>query len=93
MKASEIYFAAASAALDALPPASLAIIRNRDELGRAWAQNGYPKPIPADLAAAIDALNADPLAKAAMHIRMLGNSAIEAEFNADLAKLKDAPQA
>jgi hypothetical protein len=50
-----------------------------DAESRAWGKNGYNFPAPASLAAAKAALAADPLASAAMKIRMLGNEAYYAE--------------
>ena len=86
MKASDIYFTAASAAQAALPPASAALIRHYDEIARTFARNGYGMSIPGDLAAADAAVQADPAANAAMQIRILGNRAVMAEYNAATAK-------
>lgn len=79
MKPSEIYFAAASAALNALPPESRALIERRDALERAWGAAGYKGDVPAELIAAGAAIKADPLAAAAITIRVLGNDAFMAE--------------
>ena len=79
--ASSIYFTASLAAEDALPPESLALIKRRDELGRLWAAKNWTAPVPPELDAANKAVDADPLASAAMHIRRLGNEAMAAEHS------------
>ncbi len=79
MKPSSIIFAGANAAIAALPVTSQALITDLDAQNAAWGAAHYPFPIPAALVAARAALAADPLASAAMSLRILGNEAWAAE--------------
>ncbi|MDD5350915.1 MAG: hypothetical protein PHQ12_11955 [Chthoniobacteraceae bacterium] len=76
---SSVYFAAAIAAENALPEQSRALINKRDELHRLWGKAGWPVPVPPDLLAAGQAVEADPLANFAMELRRRGNEAFIAE--------------
>jgi hypothetical protein len=82
-KVSGIYFAGSIAAENALPEASRKLITDRDALERRLKQedpaNWYRHP---ELHAAGAAIAADPLAKAAMEIRKLGNLAFLEELKA-----------
>lgn len=82
-KPSDILFAATIAAEKALPPESLKLITDHDEMQRAWMKSdAYPKSIPAELIAAGNAIDADPLAHIAMELRRQGNRAASAEWKA-----------
>lgn len=81
MKVSDIYFAGCLAAEKALPPESLALIERYDALQRAWrASPSFPKEHPQELLDAGKAIDADPLANAAMELRRMGNRAASAEW-------------
>jgi hypothetical protein len=79
MKVSELIFVAAIAAQKILPADSLALITRRDALAEEWCLAGCPTPLPTELTAASDAVRNDPLANAAMQLRVMGNEASRRE--------------
>lgn len=72
---SDIWFAASIAAEKALPEESLALIKRRDHLQKEWSASGYAGITPEALVAAREAIDKDPLASAAMEMRIIGNKA------------------
>ena len=84
-KASSVYFAAANAAEEALPPHSRDLIVRYDQLQRAWAKAGFQTPLTPDLIDADNAIDADPLANFAMECRRQGNVAFCRERRAESA--------
>ena len=79
MNPSDIYFVAANAAEQALPVESRALIAAYDLQNRAYADARCPWPPPAEYTKAQEAVDADPLANAAMELRRLGNRTWAAE--------------
>jgi hypothetical protein len=80
IKVSTLYFRASIAAEAALPAESMALIKRRDDLARSWGKAGFPDILKqTELLEAEKAIDADPLANAAMHLRALGNEAAAKE--------------
>lgn len=83
MKPSKIYLAAWIASEKALPPESLALITAHDALFDQWRKAGFTSPIPPELAAASDAVEADPLARIPFKLRTQCNQAGHEEWKAE----------
>lgn len=75
VKVSDIYLAAWIAAEKALPEESKQLIEAHDTLFAKWRESGWPKPIPPELVAASDAIEADPMAKIPFEFRQRCNQA------------------
>lgn len=63
-----------------LPPESKALIEAHDALYDQWRKAGFKRPIPPELTAASDAINADPLAKIPFEFRQRCNQAGSEEW-------------
>ena len=79
---SDIWFTASIAAEKALPEESLALIKRRDALQKEWSAAGYSSHTHEALVAAREAIEKDPLAWAAMEMRIMGNKAWHKERKA-----------
>jgi len=75
VKKSAIYLAAWIAAEKALPEESKNLIEAYDELFEKWRKEGWPSPIPAELKAASNAIETDPLAQIPFEFRRKCNQA------------------
>lgn len=80
VKRSEVYLAAWIAAEKALPEESKQLIEAHDTLFAKWREAGWPKPIPPELTAASDAIEADPLASIPFALRQQCNQAGSEEW-------------
>lgn len=80
VKVSAIYLAAWLAAEKALPEESKKLIEAHDALFAKWREAGWPSPIPPEVKAASDAIDADPLAKIPFEFRQRCNQAVSDEW-------------
>ena len=78
-KVSDILFAALSAAMNELPSESRAKIESYDAAQREWAALKFKFPQPESIPYASEALDNDPLARAAMDLRVIFNDACRAQ--------------
>lgn len=82
-KRSDIYLAAWIAAEKELPEESRNLIEAHDRLHAAWRKASWPSPIPSELTAASNAVEADPLASIAFDLRHKTNSECAQEYRAE----------
>ena len=69
-----------------LPAESKALIETHDVLFAKWREAGWPSPIPPELSAASDAIEADPLAIIPFKLRQESNQAHHEEWRKENAK-------
>lgn len=80
MKRSEILLAGWVATEKALPEEALALIKHHDALYDVWRKAGFSTPIPPELTAASDAIDAHPLASIPFKLRQQCNQAAADEY-------------
>lgn len=69
-----------------LPPESKKLIEAHDALFKKWREAGWPKPIPPELTAASDAIEANPLASIPFKLRQQCNMASSDEWRKENPK-------
>ena len=85
-KASRLYLVAWMETEKRLPAESKALIEAHDALFAKWREAGWPMPIPPEIVAASNAIEADPLASIPFKFRQQCNQAGHEEWRKEQAK-------